>query len=68
MPTYKAPVDDVMFLLNDVFHIDRYNNLPGFAEATPDIVEAVLAEAAEVLRGRAHAAQPRRRQGRLPPP
>ncbi len=47
MPTYKAPVDDVMFLLSDVFHIERYNNLPGFAEATPDIVEAVLAEAAK---------------------
>jgi 3-(methylsulfanyl)propanoyl-CoA dehydrogenase len=45
MPAYKAPVDDVMFLLSDVFHIDRYNNLPGFAEATPDLVEAVLAEA-----------------------
>ena len=47
MPTYKAPVDDVMFLLSEVFHIDRYNNLPGFAEATPDLVEAVLAEAAK---------------------
>jgi alkylation response protein AidB-like acyl-CoA dehydrogenase len=45
MPTYKAPVDDVLFLLNDVFHIDHYNNLPGFAEATPDLIEAVLAEA-----------------------
>ena len=44
MPTYKAPVDDMMFLLSDVFHIDRYNNLPGFADATPDLVEAVLAE------------------------
>ena len=47
MPTYKAPVDDVMFLLSDVFHIDRYNNLPGFADATPDLLEAVLAEAAK---------------------
>ena len=47
MPTYKAPVDDVMFLLSDVFHLDRYNNLPGFADATPDLVEAVLAEAAK---------------------
>ena len=45
MPTYKAPVDDVMFLLSDVFHIDRYNNLPGFVDATPDLLEAVLAEA-----------------------
>jgi len=47
MPSYKAPVDDVMFLLSDVFHIDRYNNLPGFAEATPDLIAAVLAEAAK---------------------
>ncbi len=47
MPSYKAPVDDVMFLLSDVFHIDRYNNLPGFAEATPDLIAAVLGEAAK---------------------
>jgi acyl-CoA dehydrogenase len=47
MPTYKAPVGDVMFLLGEVFHIDRYNNLPGFADATPDLLEAVLEEAAK---------------------
>ena len=47
MPTYKAPVDDTLFLLNDVFHLDRYGNLPGFGEASPDVVEAVLREAAK---------------------
>jgi len=47
MPVYKAPVDEVTFLLRDVFRLDRYNNLPGFAEATPDVVEAVLVEAAK---------------------
>jgi len=47
MPVYKAPVDEVTFLLRDVFHLDRYNNLPGFAEATPDVLEAVLGEAAK---------------------
>jgi hypothetical protein len=47
MPVYKAPVDEVTFLLRDVFHLDRYNNLPGFAEATTDVVEAVLGEAAK---------------------
>jgi alkylation response protein AidB-like acyl-CoA dehydrogenase len=47
MPVYKAPVEEVAFLLRDVFRLDRYNNLPGFAEATPDVVEAVLAEAAK---------------------
>ena len=51
MPTYKAPVDDVMFLLNDVFHIERYNNLPGFADAPPDLLEAVLGEAAKFCEG-----------------
>ena len=51
MPTYKAPVDDVMLLLNDVFHIERYNNLPGFADAPPDLLEAVLGEAAKFCEG-----------------
>ncbi|MDO9411611.1 MAG: acyl-CoA dehydrogenase C-terminal domain-containing protein [Pseudolabrys sp.] len=48
MPTYKAPVEDALFLLNDVFHIERYGNLPGFADATPDLIEAVLREAAKL--------------------
>jgi alkylation response protein AidB-like acyl-CoA dehydrogenase len=45
MPVYKAPVEDTKFLLNDVFHIERYNNLPGFAEASPDVLDAILGEA-----------------------
>jgi acyl-CoA dehydrogenase len=48
MPVYKAPVEDVMFLLNDVFPIERYNNLPGFADATPDVVEAIVSEGAKL--------------------
>ena len=48
MPVYKAPVEDVMFLLNDVFPIERHNNLPGFADATSDTVEAILAEGAKL--------------------
>jgi acyl-CoA dehydrogenase len=47
MPTYKAPIDDVLFLLTDVFHVERYNNLPGFADASPDVVGAILQEAAK---------------------
>ena len=44
MPSYKAPVDDTLFLLRDVFDFDRYGNLPRFAEAPIDVVEAVLSE------------------------
>ncbi|MET0543240.1 MAG: acyl-CoA dehydrogenase family protein, partial [Variovorax sp.] len=48
MPSYKAPLEDVGFLLNDVFQFDRYNNLPGFADASPDVREAILEEAAKL--------------------
>ncbi len=47
MPTYKAPVNDTVFLLNDVFDYARYANTPGFAEAPLDVVEAVLSEGAK---------------------
>jgi acyl-CoA dehydrogenase len=48
MPIYKAPVEDVSFLFNDVFQIDRFDNLPGFSEASVDVREAVLSEAAKL--------------------
>ncbi|MDB5649021.1 MAG: acyl-CoA dehydrogenase [Hyphomicrobiales bacterium] len=48
MPSYKAPVEDVKFLLNDVFGWERYDNLPGFADASPDTVDAILEEAAKL--------------------
>ena len=51
MPSYKAPVEDVAFLLDDVLEIGRYGNLPGFADATPDLVEAILSGAADLGEG-----------------
>jgi alkylation response protein AidB-like acyl-CoA dehydrogenase len=42
---YRAPIKDTLFVLNEVIGLDRYANLPGFANATPDMVEAVLTEA-----------------------
>src|ERR1043165_6568724 len=47
MPSYKAHVDDVHFLLNDVFRFDNYNNLRGFSDASADVREAIIDEAAK---------------------
>jgi alkylation response protein AidB-like acyl-CoA dehydrogenase len=45
MPVYEAPVEETLFVLNDVLRISRHANLTGFAEASADIVEALLTEA-----------------------
>ncbi len=45
MTIYSAPVDDTLFLLNEVFYIDQYRDLPVFADLSPDIVKAILAQA-----------------------
>ncbi len=48
MPIYQAPVRDIEFLLYDVFEIGKYQNLPRFSEATPDLVSAILEEGAKI--------------------
>jgi acyl-CoA dehydrogenase len=48
MPSYSAPVQDSLFVLNEVLNLQRYNNLPGFEEATPELLEAILGECAKL--------------------
>jgi acyl-CoA dehydrogenase len=48
MPNYKAPSENALFLLNDVFHVERYANLPGFADASPDVLRAIVEEGARL--------------------
>jgi alkylation response protein AidB-like acyl-CoA dehydrogenase len=48
VPSYKAPVEDVLFLLNDVLGVERYANLPGFSDVAGETLPAVLSEAARL--------------------
>ena len=48
MADYRAPVKDMMFVINVLARLDRIMRLPGYEEATPDLVEAVLEEASQL--------------------
>ncbi|MCY4067055.1 MAG: acyl-CoA dehydrogenase family protein, partial [Rhodospirillaceae bacterium] len=49
MPVYKAPLDDLRFVLNDVLGYDaNVAGLEGYDEATADLVDAILEEAAKL--------------------
>ncbi|HLY78481.1 MAG TPA: acyl-CoA dehydrogenase family protein, partial [Caulobacteraceae bacterium] len=45
--SYQPPVREQLFLLRDVLQIEKYANLPGFADAPLDLVEQILAESAK---------------------
>ena len=53
MPSYKAPIRDTRFVINEVLKLESYSNLPGFESATQDLSDAVIEEGgkfvAEVL-------------------
>jgi alkylation response protein AidB-like acyl-CoA dehydrogenase len=53
MSTYQAPLKDMRFVLNELAGLSEVAKLPGYQEATPDVVDAILEEAskfaAEVL-------------------
>jgi alkylation response protein AidB-like acyl-CoA dehydrogenase len=49
MSDYKAPVNEIKFVRNEVLDFPKhYASLPGFDEATPDLESAILEEAAKL--------------------
>ncbi|MCC5793631.1 MAG: acyl-CoA dehydrogenase [Chromatiales bacterium] len=48
MADYRAPVKDMSFVIRELAGLDQVARLPGHEEATPDLVEAVLEEAAQL--------------------
>ena len=49
MPTYQAPVRDFQFVLHEMLQLERYSNMPGFEEATPDLIDAILEEGGKLM-------------------
>ncbi len=47
MSEYVAPLKDIRFVMQDLADLDRVVALPGCEEATPDVVDAILEEAAK---------------------
>jgi len=47
MSTYQAPLKDMRFALNELAGLTEVAKLPGYQDATPDTVDAILEEASK---------------------
>ncbi|MFL9984925.1 acyl-CoA dehydrogenase C-terminal domain-containing protein [Paraburkholderia sediminicola] len=48
MSTYIAPLRDMRFVMTELAELGELSSLPGYEEATPELAEAVLEEAARL--------------------
>ncbi len=39
MAVYKAPLKDINFVLNEVLDVSSLSKLPGYQDATPDVIQ-----------------------------
>ena len=48
MATYKAPLREIRFVLHEMLGVGELAKLPGYEDASPDIIDAILEEAAKI--------------------
>ena len=48
MSAYTPPTEDLQFIFEELIDLDGIRQLPGYEEVYPDLVEAILSEAAKV--------------------
>jgi alkylation response protein AidB-like acyl-CoA dehydrogenase len=48
MPSYKAPLENMKFVLHEVLNAEQLAGLPGYDSATSDLVNQILEEGAKV--------------------
>ncbi|MCZ6830247.1 MAG: acyl-CoA dehydrogenase [Gammaproteobacteria bacterium] len=51
MTSYSAPMREMQFTINELAEMEHIAKLPGFEDATPDLIEAVLEEAGKLASG-----------------
>lgn len=51
MSEYTAPLNDIRFVMQELAGMDQVASLPAYREATPDLVDAILEEAAKFSGG-----------------
>ncbi|HXX82777.1 MAG TPA: acyl-CoA dehydrogenase family protein, partial [Casimicrobiaceae bacterium] len=47
MSTYHAPLNDIRFVMSELAGLEQVGRLPGYEEATPDTVGAIIEQAAK---------------------
>ncbi len=63
--SYKAPIKEMLFVMNELAGLDAVTQLPGFEDATSDAAQSVLEENARFVEARI---APLNRSGDVAPP
>lgn len=48
MPIYSAPMENIKFVLHDVLGAEKLTQIPGYEEATAELVDQILEEGAKI--------------------